>query len=887
MQAPPEKLGSFYLGAEYDLNRGQRSEVAVNYDARDLTTHAVCVGMTGSGKTGLCLGLLEEAALDRVPAILVDPKGDLTNLLLQFPELRPADFEPWINVDDARRKGKDVDQFAQDTADQWRTGLADWGIDPARMRTLAETVEYTIFTPGSDAGVPVNILGSLAAPGLDFATEGEAIRERISGTVAALLGLVGVKADPVRSRESILLSNIFEHFWKEGRNLDLAQLILAIQTPPVRQLGVFDVDTFFPQKDRFELAMAFNNLIAAPTFQSWLQGEPLDIDRLYFTAEGKPRHSIFYIAHLSDSERMFFMTLLLEGILTWVRRQSGTTSLRALLYIDEIFGYFPPTAEPPSKRPLLTLLKQARAFGVGVVLVTQNPVDLDYKGLTNAGTWFIGKLQAERDKARVLQGLQGAIAESGGNTEVDYDELITKLGSRVFLLHNVHAARPVVFQTRWAMSYLRGPLTRPQVRELMTKKQQALTAGVTPVAATPVAAAPAVPVAPIPVAPPPPTVSVAPVQPVASSEPPPSVQPVAPAPTPTPISAPVGFSANAPTLEPDVPQVYLPIVVDDQAAVRHLMQETRRNIEPQSIQLVYEPAILGLGAVRFVDRKRAIDQQTDQILLTPAPAGVSRIDWGEAETMDLRERDLLARPETVGTEQGPFFASAPEEANSTRELNSIKSALTDWLYNNCRLTIIVHEELGIYQQPGERERDFKIRLQQAAREQRDAEVDKLEDRYADQIDRLQDKLRKEERDLAAEEAEHSARKQQEVVSIGESVLSWVLGRRSTRALSTAANRRRMTSRAGQEVAESREEIEDLKRELGELEQELKAQSESITLKWAQLMDELSHQEISPRRTDVDVRTVALAWLPSWIIRYTDGGRNYTDTIAAYQLPAVG
>ncbi len=866
MQAPPEKLGSFYLGAEYDLRSGQRSEQAVNYDARDLTTHAVCVGMTGSGKTGLCIGLLEEAALDRVPAILVDPKGDITNLLLQFPELRPEDFRPWINVDDARRKGKEIDEYAADTAEQWRSGLADWGIDGERMRLLQQSVAYTIFTPGSDAGVPINILGSLAAPRLDFATEGELIRERISGTVAALLGLVGVKADPVRSRESILLSNIFEYFWKENRDLDLAQLIMAIQSPPVRQLGVFDVDTFFPEKDRFELAMAFNNLIAAPTFQSWLQGEPLDIDRLYFTADGKPRHSIFYIAHLSDSERMFFMTLLLEGILTWVRRQSGTTSLRALLYIDEIFGYFPPTAEPPSKRPLLTLLKQARAFGVGVVLVTQNPVDLDYKGLTNAGTWFIGKLQAERDKARVLEGLKGAIAESGGNVEVNYDELITQLGNRVFLMHNVHAARPLVFNTRWAMSYLRGPLTRPQVRELMAQQPPQTPATTSAAAIPPVPGQgryiPATPVEQIDAA----------------------ATPTDGATAPT---APAGFSAAPPTLDPDVKQAYLPVVVNDQAAVRYLMQETKRHIAAESVQLVYEPALLGICSVRFVDRKRNIDQQAEQLLLVPAAEGLGAVDWADGERLSLTQRDLITAPERVDAAQGPFFTAAPESANSARELQSLEKDLADWLYYNSRLSIKVHNELGLYQMPGERERDFKIRLQQAAREQRDNEVDKLEEKFDRQIDRLQDKLRKQERELAADEAEHSARKQQEMVGIGESVLGWVLGRRSTRTLSTAANRRRMTAKAGQDVEETEQEIADMKREIADLGQQLKEQSEEITVRWASLLDDLDSEEISPRRTDVDVRNVLLAWLPSWVIRYSDGGRNTSDTVAAYQLPAVG
>lgn len=874
MQAPPEKLGSFYLGAEYDLEQAERTAFAVNYDARDLTTHAVCVGMTGSGKTGLCLGLLEEAALDQVPAIMVDPKGDLTNLLLQFPDLRPADFRPWVNVDDARRKGQSLDEYTEATATLWRNGLQDWGIDGERIRTLSETVEYTIFTPGSDAGIPINILGSLAAPGLDFTTEGETVRERISGTVAALLGLVGVKADPVRSRESILLSNIFEHFWKQGQDLDLAKLILAIQTPPVRQLGVFDVDTFFPEKDRFELAMAFNNLIAAPTFQNWLQGEPLDIDRLYYTADGKPRHSIFYIAHLSDSERMFFMTLLLEGVLTWVRRQSGTTSLRAMLYIDEIFGYFPPTAEPPSKRPLLTLLKQARAFGLGVVLVTQNPVDLDYKGLTNAGTWFIGKLQAERDKARVLEGLKGAIVESGGDVAVDYDDLITQLGSRVFLMHNVHAARPIVFHTRWAMSYLRGPLTRPQVRELMAERINGGIQSNSDVAvptASPADAASTF-VAPTPTAR---------VVPTASA-------PAAAAPSAPAIpDAPSGFLSTPPALDSRIEQAYLPVILSDQAAIRQIGEELRRTVDPESVQLVYEPALLGIAGLRFYDRKRNIDERRDQMLLAPAASGLGGVDWADAEPLTLSQRDLMTSPERLAPAYGPFFAPAPESANETTELTSIKNDFSDWLYYNSRLRIQVNSELDLFQKPGERERDFKIRLQQAARERRDLEVDKLEEKFDKQIERLQSKLRKEERDLAADEAEHSARKQQEYVGIGESVLGWVLGRRSTRALSTAASRRRMTVRAAQTVEETRIEIKDLEREITELEAELKEQADEITVKWASVLDDLSTEEITPRRADVNVNSVLLVWLPSWLVRYSDGRRNRVETIAAYQLPAVG
>ncbi|MGA7306662.1 MAG: DUF87 domain-containing protein, partial [Rhodothermales bacterium] len=402
-----EKLGSFYLGSTYDLDNDAVVGPQIHYDARDLTTHAVCVGMTGSGKTGLCVDLLEEAALDRIPAIIIDPKGDMGNLLLHFPELRAADFEPWVNEDDARRKDLSVEDFASASANLWREGLAKWGISSDRIRALDTSVKFDVYTPGSDSVRPVNILGSLRAPD---EPDAEALRERIAGTTGALLGLVGIDADPVQSREMILLSVLFEHFWAKGEDIDLGLLVRSVQDPPVRKFGVFDVDAFLPEQDRFKLAMSLNNLMAAPSFAPWLSGSTLDIDNILYTSDGKPKHSIFYIAHLSEPERMFFVTLLLNALVTWMRRQPGTTSLRALLYFDEVFGFLPPVAMPPSKRPLLTLLKQARAFGLGTVLVTQNPVDIDYKALSNAGTWFIGRLQSKQDQQRLLEGLKTAAA---------------------------------------------------------------------------------------------------------------------------------------------------------------------------------------------------------------------------------------------------------------------------------------------------------------------------------------------------------------------------------------------------------------------------------------------------------------------------------------------
>jgi len=845
MQSPPEQLGSFYLGAAYDLENGQRTEMPITYDARDLVTHAVCVGMTGSGKTGLLIGLIEEAAIDKVPALLIDPKGDITNLLLQFPELRPEDFEPWINADDARRKEKTVAEFATATAETWQKGLADWGIAGERIKLLAEHTAYTIFTPGSEMGVPLNILGSLAAPQLDWAAESEAIRERIGGTVAALLGLASVNADPARSREGILLANIFEYYWQQGEDLDLEKLIAAITNPPIKKLGAFEVDVFFPAKERFTLAMSFNTLLASPKFQSWLKGEPLDVDRLFYSAEGKPRHSIIYIAHLSDSERMFIVTLLLENLITWMRKQSGTTSLRALLYFDEVFGYFPPTAEPSSKRPLLTLLKQARAFGLGVVLVTQNPVDIDYKGLTNAGTWFIGKLQAERDKERVLAGLKGALSEAGKNSTVDYDKLITRLGSRVFLMNNVNDAGPVVFHTRWAMSYLRGPLTLPQVRTLIGENRPAD----------------------------PPKAEAA--QPAAS-------QPVAaPAPAASAPAALPGFMAMPPAVAPEVKQAFLPCTVDDRTAVRLAGASSGAQIAVKSVNLLYDVGILGAATVRFVDTKRNINTQNEVLLLAVGGRQMAGLDWGRAERLPLAPSALADQPESVDKTQGPFFAEPPEGYSNAKAYSSAAKDLTDWLYYNEAFNLTIHPDLGVYRKPGEDERSFTIRLQQAARERRDAEVDKLRAKAEKEIQRVADKLAKERQSLAADEAKAQARQAEQWVNIGESVLSFFAGHSTRRAVSNATSKWSQAQQAAQNVDQSKQEIARLEVEKQQLEEQLLADIADITARWERVADALTTEQIKPRRTDVDVRTTALAWVPMWQVRYDDNLGERTASIPAY------
>ncbi|NTU75355.1 MAG: ATP-binding protein, partial [Anaerolineaceae bacterium] len=468
-----EQPNKFFVGRIFDALQGKVTDQNVYYDPADLTTHGIVTGMTGSGKTGLCIALLEEAALQKIPAIIIDPKGDLTNLLLHFPELRPEDFQPYLDPELARRDNKDLPTLAKETAENWKTGLAQWGLGKDNLTALSNAAKFTIYTPGSTAGKSISILSSFEKPAVSWEDNQEILREKISTVVTAVLSLVGMTdIDPLRSREHILLSNIIENAWAHDQSLNMTDLIVQTQTPPFERLGAFPVDNMFPPKDRMELAMLLNNFLASPSFQSWLEGDPLDIGAMLYTADGKPRHNIFYIAHLNDSERMFFVTLLFAAVESWMRSQRGSAALRALVYFDEIMGYLPPTARPPSHMIMLRMLKQARAFGVGLLLATQNPVDVDYKALSNAGTWFIGRLQTDQDKQRLLDGLSSA---SGNVDRSTFDTMISGLKKRVFLMHNVRNAAPVLMSSRWALNYLAGPMTREQVRTLTDSMESQVT----------------------------------------------------------------------------------------------------------------------------------------------------------------------------------------------------------------------------------------------------------------------------------------------------------------------------------------------------------------------------------------------------------------------------
>jgi hypothetical protein len=592
-----EKLGLFYLGREYDLSSGKPLDVPVLYDARDLLTHAMCVGMTGSGKTGLCLALIEEAVIDGVPVIAIDPKGDLGNLLLTFPRLSPEEFRPWIDEDGARRAGMTPDAFAQQQAQVWRQGLADSGQDGGRIERLRAAAEFTIYTPGSSAGMPVSVLSSFAAPPAIIRDDAELLGERAASTATSLLSLAGAEAAP-RSREHTLVTTVLTQAWRQGRDLDLAILIEQVRTPGVRRIGVVDLDTFFPERERFDLAMRLNAVLAAPGFEQWFKGEPLDPARLLYTADGRPRVAVFSIAHLGDHERMFFVSLLLHAIVGWMRTQTGTSSLRSVLYMDEIAGYFPPVANPPSKPPLLTLLKQGRAFGLGVVLATQNPVDLDYKGLSNIGTWFLGRLQTERDKQRVLDGLEGAA--SGMLDRGTADAILSALGTRVFLLRNVHETRPVLFYTRWTLSYLRGPLSRDQIRALMTGRTR-------------------------------PAAGPAPQQPASAP----------------PVRMPADEGAtrdDPPALPPGIQQFFIPATPASRSAP------------------LYSPVVLGAARVTFSDPGLGIDASRDVIYETAVREGPVPVDWTAAAAVNVPVSDLRNDPDP-GASFEPLPAVAIQPKN--------------------------------------------------------------------------------------------------------------------------------------------------------------------------------------------------------------------------------
>ena len=704
MSEPPAETESidrpacFYLGREYDLaTKSVLPDKNIMYDARNLTTHGVIVGMTGSGKTGLSIALLEEAAIDGIPAVIIDPKGDLTNLLLQFPDLDPREFAKWLNADDARARNLSVDDYAKQLSERWKKGLIESGQQPERVREVSLHTDFRLYTPGSESGLPLSILRTFSAPKGKLSLED--LTQKVSATATALLGLSGISADPVQSREHVLITHLIHHAWEEGRDLDLTGLIGEIQKPSIGSIGAYNLETFFPARERMKFAGQLNNMLASPVFTTWTRGEPLDLASMLYR-NGRPQHLIFYLAHLDDNQRMFFTTLLLEEMLAWTRRQSGTSSLRALLYFDEVFGYLPPNpAKPPSKQPLMTLLKQARAFGVGVLLATQNPIDLDYKALSNAGTWFVGKLQTQYDRARLLDGLESVAAETGSPMDRAYlEKTIASLGNRVFLLHNINQGEPKLFQTRWALTFLRGPMTREEVsRAVEPIRARDADGGFTPVKLCNHCGTEQ----------PPgvgnrcPSCGKNPWEAVGGTAPMAGVARAgAVAPAVQAQSAP-SLGTNQPMLGHDVQQFYLPVAVGSRKPGH---------------ELEYQPWLLGFAEVVFlIDRRTGSEHRTHVRLVAKAPPVGHPVDWEHALSIAI---DPVMKAEMPAT-----WIAVQESIDTGRKLKAIEKAFGEFLFAGQKLSLHENRDLELVSLPGETLEAFRVRCRKAAAEARDRALD--------------------------------------------------------------------------------------------------------------------------------------------------------------------
>lgn len=806
-----DSLASFYLGKIYDEVSQKLSEEYLFYDTKDLTTHAMLVGMTGSGKTGLGISLLEEAALDNIPALIIDPKGDMTNLMLNFPNLEAEDFLPWVSGEEAQRKELTREALAASKAESWRNGLADWGINTDRLQRLKKQTLVRVYTPGSTAGIPISLLRSIALPSENILLDQELLNEYASSTVSALLTLLGEQDDPVNSREHILLNTILLDQWAARKSLTLPELIQHIQKPQVKQFGVLSLETFFPEKDRMQLAMKINNLLANPQFSLWMQGVPLDIDKFLFDEDGKPCLSIFSIHHLNDEERMFFVSSFLNAVLSWVRSQSGTSSLRALLYMDEIFGYFPPVSNPPSKKPLLTLLKQARAYGLGLVLSTQNPVDLDYKGLSNIGSWFIGRLQTQQDKDRLLAGLESASAENARVFDRQtLNRLLSSLPSRVFLMNNVHEDGPVLFHSRWAMSYLAGPLSRQQIARLDQPKLGDLVinsdegnkvdnSGVSEGKQTEI------------------------------------------------LERAEHLEENQvislkPTLAEGIQQYFMPVT---------RLEEN----------MFYLPSLLGIVDTTFVDKKHEVNTINRSTWNTPIGSGIIKVDWEKTTGAELDVDDLEeeGRP-------GLGFSQIPDEMSRKSTYTAWEKALKDYVYRENALKLYWSPLAKMVSREGESKSSFVQRIQLHAREIRDQAIEELRLSYQQKMTKLEERIRTAEQKVEREKSQANQAKLNTAISIGSTILGTFFGRKGIGkgTVGKAATSARAAGRARQQGADvemARETLEKYRSDYELLEKDLQKDLEILSKNYEEESNTIEDFSMKPKKADINVRTLAVLWLP--------------------------
>lgn len=792
----------FYMGRIFDFDKGESTTEDLYYDPDDLVTHGVVLGMTGSGKTGLSVILLEEAALAGIPTIIIDPKGDMTNLLLAFPDYKPSDFLPWIDPAEAQKGGKSVEEVSEKTASLWKSGHNDWGISGDRIKKFRESCDFTVFTPGSSASVPVNILNSFRIPEGGTGDD-ERIKDLISGSVSALLSLVGIEADPIKSREHILLSVIWEEAWQRGQDLNLEKIITFIADPPMKRVGVFDLETFYPKSERFELAMALNNIIASPTFEAWRKGPPLSVD-FFIKPKSKPGASIFYLAHLSEKERHFFITMLLWNLVSWMKGQEGTSKLRLLVYIDEALGMLPPhPQDPPTKKPILTLLKQARAFGVGLLLATQNPVDLDYKALTNAGSWFIGRLQTKRDKERLLEGL--TYASGVGPDPSKLDDIISGLEKRAFLLHNVHEGKPVVFKTRWAMSYLRGPVSKDRLKELPKSGVEDEALKMSTEAKGKVAAVPD------------------------------DLLPAAPD---------VGMENYFLSPKSAAYNVFSTLIPK---------KETEAD---RGFRLV--PAVFARADTKF-DIEKSDKSHKKEIMKVLFPISDVTMRWDES--MSLPEGSEVEREASVVKENVLGYQALPNWLSGKGVGSSLSTDFINYLFSGEKVTLLKNPHFDVFSDFGEKKEDFISRVMAVAEDKAAGEVEKITEKYKKNIESIEKKIKQGERDLSMREMEYEDRKKEELFSIGETAIGLVFGRRRTTGLSSAVTKRRMTKKAKGMMEGIEAGLLELKKEMDNLSIKLEEEVKKIEEDAKDKAGVTEEVEVSLEKNDIFLKDFGILWIP--------------------------
>lgn len=791
-----EKLGVFYLGKKYDIDNNKLKEDYVLLKSKDLTTHAVIIGMTGSGKTGLGIGIIEEAMMDNIPVIAIDPKGDLTNLALTFPLLRGEDFLPWINLSEASNKGMAPEEYAKAQADSWKKGLDEWGQDGLRIQTLKNESDVKIYTPGGSSGIGVSVLKSFNAPSKEVLADKDTYTDRISATTTSLLSLLGINADSFTSREFILVSKILDNSWTEGKSLSLPQLIAEIQNPPFDKIGVMDINSIYPLKDRFTLAMLLNNLIAHPGFEAWLEGEPLNIDKFLYGNTGKPRVSVFSISHLSDSERMFFVTMLLNEVLSWARSQPGTGSLRAMIYMDELFGYLPPVSNPPSKAPLLTLLKQARAYGLGLVLSTQNPVDLDYKALSNAGTWFIGRLQTERDKQRVIEGLEGAAA--GGSFDKNRTEqILAGIGKRVFYLHSVHEDEPAIFNTRWVMSYLAGPLTKNQISLLPSSN---ITSDI----------------------------------PVTTDQFKQQEQ------LNTQIDETVSTSV---VLSPSIKQVYLPEKIRSRG------------------KLVYKPAVIGVADVLYNNEKHMITATKNYTILTQFNDGPVPLDWNQSQIIDMDINDIETTAiEGALFANYPSAAANAKNYDTWKKLLSqhIRTNLSLKLYSSPKLKMVSEygeEERDFLirvQHSAHEKRDLEI---ESMKKKYSSKIQTLENAL------IRARQAVEKQNAMASQKKMDAMVSAGSAILGALFGRKTISSTSVSKIGTAVSRTSKVMKSGQNIDQAEERLQALEVQYENIQIELEQKLKDVSSEYDLIKNHIETINIRATSTNITIHLLGLAWVP--------------------------